>query len=123
MSLLPRAFASGFTAGTTLHHCEAFFWQRATIALPARRDGAYSPRTAARLGVRDRSIRLLRGPDAPSPASRRALEDGPGSRGEDLMLLRRIAVVIALSALLFSSGCCCRRWCCRPLFCRRDCCE
>src|SRR5262249_58977816 len=102
------------------------FFETAAIALIARGDGAYSPRTAARPCIRGRSTRWLQGPDAPLTASRRTLEDGSGSRGEDLMLLRRLAAVVALTALLFSSGCCCHRWCNRPCwrpFCRMSCCE
>src|SRR5262249_50256923 len=79
------------------------------------------PRATRFAAVNSRS---LQGPDA--PYSRRGIpwRTDHGLRGEDLML-RRLAVVVALSALLFSSGCCCHRWCCRPCwrpFCGR-CCE
>jgi hypothetical protein len=109
----------------------AFIISRRTTAilLIVRADGAYSSRTAARPRVRGQSV-VERGgwrdnlvSLGPSRITRPPIH---GPRGEDLMLLRRLAAVVALSALLFSSGCCCHRWCNRPCwrpFCRTGCYE
>lgn len=46
------------------------------------------------------------------------------------MLIRRLGALVALGAVLFSSGCCCHRWCgggcfrpcCSPCCCEASCC-
>ena len=100
--------------------------RRATNRLIVRAGGAYSSLDSRAPHRSRRSI-----PDhfrGRTPRTRVAASLGgriTDWRGEDLML-RRLAVVVALSALLFSSGCCCDRCCCRPCWrpflCRR-CCE